>query len=213
MESEWLTRKKRIDPRLEAAGWSLSGSTGGDSGAWRVEELPTTHGPADYALVVDGKILAIVEAKKLSLGPQNVLAQAERYARGLGRTAFDFGGLRVPFLYATNGEVIWFHDVRSPLSRSRRVSGFHSPDALLELLGRLLSEASARLVALPNTHPRLRPYQREANALIEKALGEHRRALLVAMATGTGKTFTMVKSIHAQPFQGRGTACAHTAGE
>ena len=45
-----------------------------------IEEYPTDTGPADYAFCVDGKILGIAEAKKLSLGPQNVLLQAERYS-------------------------------------------------------------------------------------------------------------------------------------
>ena len=53
-----------------------------------------------------GKILGIVEAKKLTLGPQNVLSQAERYAYGLTGKPFDFRGFGVPYLYSTNGEVI-----------------------------------------------------------------------------------------------------------
>lgn len=36
-------------------------------------EYPTENGPADYALVVAGRILGIVEAKKVSLGPQGLL--------------------------------------------------------------------------------------------------------------------------------------------
>jgi type I restriction enzyme R subunit len=40
-----------------------------------------------------------------------VLKQAERYAKGLHSSPYDYGGLRCPFLYSTNGEVIWFHDV------------------------------------------------------------------------------------------------------
>src|SRR5439155_20676736 len=43
---------------------------------------------------------------------------------------------------------------------------------------------------------RLRPYQREANDAIEKAMSERKRAMLVAMATGTGKTFTLVNEIY-----------------
>ena len=38
---------------------------------------------ADYALVVDGQLLGVVEAKKVTLGPQNVLTQAERYSKGI----------------------------------------------------------------------------------------------------------------------------------
>jgi type I restriction enzyme R subunit len=39
-------------------------------------------------------------------------------------------------------------------------------------------------------------YQREANDAIEKAISERKRAMLVAMATGTGKTFTLVNEIY-----------------
>lgn len=78
----------------------------------------------------------MVEAKKLSLGPQNVLTQAERYSKGLLASRFNFRGFRVPFLYSTNGEVIWHHDIRYELNRSREIAVFHTPDALTEFLTR-----------------------------------------------------------------------------
>lgn len=66
-EAEWQTRKQRIDPRLDALGWSLAMS--GEfplHGAHRREEFETAHGPADYTLFADGRPLGIVEAKKLT---------------------------------------------------------------------------------------------------------------------------------------------------
>jgi type I restriction enzyme, R subunit len=39
------------------------------------------------------------------------------------------GEFGVAFLYSTNGQVVWFHDVRDQLNRSRQVSGFHTPQA------------------------------------------------------------------------------------
>ncbi len=45
-------------------------------------------------------------------------------------------------------------------------------------------------------NPRLRPYQAEANAAIEQGIREGKRKLLVAMATGTGKTFTTVNQVY-----------------
>ena len=48
----------------------------------------------------------------------------------------------------------------------------------------------------PNQHPWLRPYQIDANAAIEEAIAERKRQMLVAMATGTGKTFTLVNEIY-----------------
>lgn len=140
LHSEWLTRKRLIDPRLESLGWRRRRL--GD-GPYRVDEYPTDNGPADYALCVDGKTLGIVEAKKLSLGPQGVLVQAERYSRGASQNPLNYRGFHVPFLYSTNGEAIWFHDIRNPLNTSRKISGFHTPAALEEMLRRDTQAACA----------------------------------------------------------------------
>ena len=48
--------------------------------ALAVEEFETAMGPADYALFDGGRCLGVAEAKKLTLGPQGVLVQAERYS-------------------------------------------------------------------------------------------------------------------------------------
>jgi type I restriction enzyme R subunit len=197
--SEWATRKKRIDPQLAASGWVVEAFDGHLSLAGcahhALTEFPTANGPADYALVA-GQPLGVVEAKKLTLGPQNVLTQAERYARGMTDGPFNFGGFRVPFLYSTNGEVLWFHDVRYPLNRSRRIAGFHTPAALQEMLGKDFEAACSWFAATPNNHPLLRPYQVQANTAIEQAIARRKRQMLVAMATGTGKTFTMVNQVY-----------------
>jgi type I restriction enzyme R subunit len=92
--------------------------------------------------------------------------------------------------------VLWFHDVRHPLNQSRRIAAFHTPAALQELLARDFDAACAWLAATPNVHPMLRPYQVEANTAIELAIAARKRQMLVAMATGTGKTFTMVNQVY-----------------
>ena len=196
-ELEWRTRKQRIDPKLDAAGW-LRPPRGTTliRGSHRSEEEETENGPADYALWLDHKVAAIVEAKKVTVGAQEVLRQAERYARGLRSGSDAYGEFRCPFLYATNGEIIWFRDVRDPLNLSREVAAFHTPAALQEMLSRDFDAACARLQALSNEHNLLRPYQREANAAVEQSIIERRRRLLVAMATGTGKTFTFVNQAY-----------------
>jgi len=200
--SEYLTRKQLIDDRITGAGWTIVPQQKFDPekpltayDRCAVEEYPTANGPADYALCLNGHIAGIVEAKKLTLGPQNVLIQAERYSKGATQNSFQFRGFHVPFLYATNGEVIWHHDIRHELNRSRQIFGFHTPEALLEALTRNFEEGLATLAA-PNDHPRIRPYQQDASAGIEKALAERKRQMLVAMATGTGKTFTLVNEIY-----------------
>src|SRR5436853_3139675 len=118
-ESEWLTRKKRIDSKLRSIkpAWEIvryqDGLNLSELTCHAVEELPTANGPADYALFVKGKLLGIIEAKKVSVSPQNVLEQAKRYAQGATHGSGNWDGYRVPFLYATNGEVIWHLDVRN----------------------------------------------------------------------------------------------------
>jgi type I restriction enzyme, R subunit len=199
-ESERHTRKSRIDPRLRAWGWEIVPfDPARPLSSYRhhaIEEFPTANGPADYALVVDGNLLGVVEAKKVTLGPQNVLTQAERYSKGVHDSSFNFNGYRVPFLYSTNGEVLWFEDVRNKLNRSRRIAGFHTPEALREMLSRDLDDECSWFRENTNAHHRLRPYQLDANAAIEGAIGNRKRQMLVAMATGTGKTFTLVNEVY-----------------
>ncbi len=199
-ESEWATRKLRIDAALNAAGWTIVPFSPtlplASLTKHAVEEFPTANGPADYVLFLNGALVGVIEAKKLSLGPQNALVQAERYSRGLEVDTYEFRGHHAPFLYATNGEVIWFHDIRHELERSRSIVAFHTPAALQERLTRDFDQDGHSLLHLPNNHPRLRPYQIEANAATEAAIIDRKRQMLVAMATGTGKTFTTVNQIY-----------------
>jgi type I restriction enzyme R subunit len=198
--SEWLTRKRIIDGKLRAAGWEIVPlKKAKDLSLYpnaAIEEFPTANGPADYALCRNGRILGVVEAKKLSLGPQNVLLQAERYSKGISQPGVGAGPFGVPFLYSTNGEVIWHHDVRSPLNTSRELAAFHTPTALDEFLGADFDANIEKLRHIPNDSPRLRAYQRDANTGIESAIAARRRRMLVAMATGTGKTFAIVNEIY-----------------
>jgi type I restriction enzyme R subunit len=198
--SEGQTRKQLIDPELRAAGWKVvpfnEGKPLTEYNLCAIKEYLTANGPADYALCVNGRILGIVEAKKLTLGPQNVLTQAERYSKGLTDSAFNFQGYRVPFLYSTNGEVIWHSDIRHPLNRSRQIAHFHTPNALIELMEQSFDSACAGLLNMPNDNVKTRPYQREANEAIEKAIANRKQRMLVAMATGTGKTYVMVNETY-----------------
>lgn len=103
-ESEAITRRKRIDPKLKALGWVVvpyvEGMDVSQLTNHAVEEYPTANGPADYALFVNGKLLGIVEAKRLAVGVQNVLEQAKRYSQGvMNGGAGNWNGYRVPFLY------------------------------------------------------------------------------------------------------------------
>jgi len=119
-----------------------------------------------------------------------------RYSKGLEQPGPRYGEFSVPFLYSTNGEVIWHHDVRHRLNRSREIAKFHTPDALREMLDQSVDEALTQLHAIRNNNPKLRPYQREANDAIVTTISERKRAMFVAMATGTGQTFTLVNEIY-----------------
>lgn len=196
-ESERQTRKTRIDPKLRGSGWCVVPFAGeqrtGPSVA--IEEYETDLGPADYVLADQADLLAVVEAKKLTVGPQGVLPQAERYARAIPCDERYQGEFGVPFLYSTNGEEIWFHDVSHPLNRSRKVAAFHTVKALREM-GERDSEAElAALRAIP-LQAGIRPYQVEANTAIEQAIADRHRKMMVTMATGTGKTLMTVNEIY-----------------
>jgi len=198
-EQEKQTRQQRINPRLRAAGWEVipfdHTTPMGAHDKAAIEEFETANGPADYALCNEGRALGVVEAKKVTLGPQGVLVQAERYSKGIDQVPKYQGEFGAPFLYSTNGEVVWFHDVRNQLNRSRRVSGFHTPAALDEFLTRDFDAELEALAAVPQ-NARMRPYQVEANTAVEQAIRERKRKMLVTMATGTGKTLVMVNQAY-----------------
>lgn len=193
MISEARTRKQFIDERLKQADWKVvpfrEGLDFATLAHHAVEEFPTASGPADYALFSGGKLLGVVEAKRLKIGPKAALTQAKRYSSGVD-------GGPVPFLYATNGEVIHFHDIRHRENTARQLAHFHTPEALRELVQTDFAAAYRWFSEHPNDQPRLRPYQRKANDAVEAALAKGKRQMLVAMATGTGKTFTTVNQVY-----------------
>jgi len=55
-ETEQETRKRRIDPKLEAIGWKLikyhESKPLSSYLSHAIEEYPTSNGPVDYALVI-----------------------------------------------------------------------------------------------------------------------------------------------------------------
>jgi type I site-specific restriction endonuclease len=157
-ESERQTRTQRVDRKLRAAGWTIvpfdeSRQISGYR-AHAIEEYPTANGPVDHALVADGQILGVVEAKTLSLGPGGVLIQSDRYSRGLTNSPFNFRGLRVPFLYSTNGEIIRFHDAHERqykkalveiISMVKRAADEHQPLLTAEeRMNRAFGQVTAR---------------------------------------------------------------------
>jgi len=202
-ESEAKTRKDRIDEKLKSSllKWTIISndkvSDYSALSAHAVEEYPTETGPADYALFVEGKLLGIIEAKKIAVGAENVLEQAKRYARGVPNTVGEWREYKVPFLYSTNGELIFHLDVRKKENTSHQLIDFHSPQALLDKFNRDTNKAEQWFSDRPVKEiTRLRPYQIGAIEAIENGICNGKKTMLIAMATGTGKTFTLVSSIY-----------------
>lgn len=120
------------------------------------------------------------------------------------------GRYRVPFMYATNGRPylrqlesesgVWFLDGRKPTNHPRALTGWHTPDVLVEMLAHDPDAAQKKLSDEPPDVVQealgLRPYQVQAMQAVETAIGKGQRSMLVAMATGTGKTRTVVGLIH-----------------
>jgi len=196
--NEAKTRKLLIDKLLMKVGWepivTFQSNIKFDQGA--IEEHPTKNGPADYILFFKGLPLACVEGKKVSIGPQNVLQQAKRYARGFEGSPHSFGEYHLPFVYSTNGINIWFQDLRNPLNLSREVSRFHTPLALMELLNKNEAATTDWLKNHEIDSTQLWPFQVKAITAIEEAILSRKRHMLIAMATGTGKTFTIFNLIY-----------------
>lgn len=199
-ESEKITRKKRIDHHLKAAGWQIIPYSEGMNLSMltnhAIEELQTDNGPADYALVVNGNLVGLVEAKKLEVGAANVLEQAKRYSKGVNSTNGEWNQYRVPFLYSSNGELIYYLDIRDSKNLSRQIYSFHTPEAMESLFNAKKDTAWQWLNNKPINTPGLRPYQKQAIQAFENNLGEGKRLMLLAMATGTGKTFTTVNLVY-----------------
>jgi type I restriction enzyme R subunit len=202
-ESENETRRKRIDTRLRSAllnwkiiSWKSDLDTSSLDGC-AVREYPTASGPADYALFVKGQLLGIIEAKRLAIGAENVIEQAKRYSRTVVNRVGDWRGYGVPFLYSSNGELIFYLDVRKKGNITHEVSDFHSPQALEDKLRRDTKEAEKWFKDNPiQMIETLRDYQVRAVESIEDALVDGKRTILLAMATGTGKTVTVVSLIY-----------------
>ena len=198
-EPEWKTRIERIDKSL-AKHWTIIKHTPfldcSTLTNHAVTEFPTATGPADYVFFVDGKPVAALEAKRVSTAAQEVLGQAKRYSRSFMDGIGNWGGYKIPLLYSSNGETTWFLDVRSEKNIRRKTKGIHTPTAMLEMLEHNLSNAVKRLMNNPvASNMRLRPYQVKAIEETEKALLDNKREMLIAMATGTGKTFLTVSQL------------------
>lgn len=215
IELDEATTRVLIDDQLRSAGWMVdsvllrhaSGARPEYGKHMAIAEWPTKTGPVDYALFIDGRCVGVVEAKREVRDVPGRLGQAKRYATGidLAPDELPLGGawlngddrFRVPFLFVTNGRPyvkqlatksgIWFWDARPNAGEARALPEWFSPRDLVERLEQETEDTSTlaeREIGVTG----LRPYQQDAISAVERAVGEGQRHILLAMATGTGKT-------------------------
>lgn len=215
IELDETTTRVLIDDQLRAAGWIVdsavlrhaNGARPENGKSMAIAEWPTKTGPVDYALFIDGRCVGVVEAKREVRDVPGRLGQAKRYATGISLTPDELPNgvpwqngedrFRVPFLFVTNGRPyvkqlatksgIWFWDARPNAGEARALPEWFSPRDLIERLEQETEDTSTlaeREIGVTG----LRPYQLEAISAVEKAVGEGQRHILLAMATGTGKT-------------------------
>jgi len=202
-----------IDQQLRDNGWEADTKTLRHGAGARpakgrnmaIAEWPTANGPTDYALFVGTTLVGVIEAKRQRKNISAAIDQSERYSVGIKPSSeFSLAGgpwgeHRVPFVFAANGRSylkqietesgIWFRDTRRSANHRRALVNWLTPEGLSGLLE---VDQDAANVALTNQpfefgFP-LRHYQEAAIRAVETALSHEQRSMLVAMATGTGKT-------------------------
>lgn len=210
-----------IDAQLRAAGWDADtvnlrynkGTRPERGRNLAIAEYPTASGPADYVLFTGLMPVAVVEAKRGNVDVSSTLTQAKRYSRDIALTnemqspGGAWGEYKIPFAFSTNGRPylkqletqsgIWFVDLRRSTNLSHALDGWYTPDGLKELLKRDEAAAHQQLQAEPFDYGfTLRYYQKDAIRKVEEGIANGRREMLLAMATGTGKTKTCIALIY-----------------
>jgi len=187
--TEAQTRYSLIDPQLQKVGWNLSDRT-------QVKfEIPVDGydgssggGFTDYTLYrTNGEVLAVVEAKRTSRDPREGKKQVLEYVTAIEKTQ----SFR-PFAFMANGEDVFFWE--SDAAPERHVAGFFSRENLERLLFLKQNKKPLNSV-LPNKTIIDRSYQVEAVRRISEAVEKKKRKALLVMATGTGKTRTIMALI------------------
>jgi type I restriction enzyme R subunit len=221
VELDEADTRKLIDEQLRGVGWTVDsgvltyarGTRPEKSKNLAIAEWPTASGPADYVLFVGLVPVAAVEAKRKNIDVSGALQQAKRYSRtfksdeGLVSPGGPWREFQIPFVFSSNGRPYlrqlatrsgtWFCDLRNPENLGHALDGWYTPDGLIALLKRDEGRAHEQLENEPfNFGFPLRHYQQAAIQAVEAAIGQGRREMLLAMATGTGKTKTCIALIY-----------------
>lgn len=185
---------------------------------WPTDSTTGKAGYADYVLFVGEKMVGIIEAKKAAIDIPSVLSyQCAAYTKMIRKEHQKYiistwGDFKVPFLFATNGRRylkqietksgIWFRDVRKSDNPDKALQGWISPQGIMELLEKDIESANAALANAPYDFMRdpdglnLRDYQIRAIEAAEQAIINGKKSVLLSMATGTGKTRTILGMIY-----------------
>lgn len=191
--------RKIIDGKLEQSGWviqDLDMVNPMASLGVAVREYPTSTGPVDYALFVEGKPVGVVEAKKDDAGENITVVEGQsgRYAN----SKFKYVNVdyHIRFAYEATGELTRFTDYDDLKYRSRKVFSFHRPETLKKLLEQP-DTIRNNMKKFPDFDTEgFRDCQIKAIENLDKSFAENRPKALVQMATGAGKTFTAITAAY-----------------
>ena len=182
--SEYKTRKLYIDTMLEDAGW-IEGKN--CINEYEIPGMPNKSevGFADYVLMGDdGRILAVIEAKRTCVDVAKGRQQAKLYADLIEKKQG-----RRPVVFLTNGFDTRIVDNQYP---ERKVAAFYSKRDL-EKLFNLHSMRSSLKYVMVDKQIAGRYYQEAAIKAVCDSFGQkNRRKALLVMATGSGKTRTVI---------------------
>lgn len=182
--SEYKTRKIYIDTMLQDAGWIENVNWFNE---YEVSGMPNKSevGFADYALCgEDGRVLAVIEAKRTCVDVAKGRQQAKLYADLIEKKQG-----RRPVVFLTNGFETRIVDNQYP---ERKVAAIYSKRDLEKLFNLQAMRSDLRYISFdPNIIDRY--YQKAAVKAVCDALGvKNRRKALLVMATGSGKTRTVI---------------------
>ena len=182
--SEYETRKLYIDAMLTDAGW-VEGRDWLNEVSLSGMPSPSSNGRADYVLYDDTyRPLAVIEAKRTCVDPGRGRQQAKNYADMLER---QYG--RRPVVFLTNGFDTRIDDGVYP---ERRVASIYSKRDLEKLFNLRSMRTSLKNVQVDKKIAG-RYYQEGAIKAVCQAFDEkNRRKALLVMATGSGKTRTVI---------------------
>lgn len=188
-----------IDGKLEQSGWTIQDMSKLNLTASlgvAVREFPTSTGPVDYALFVEGKPVGVIEAKKTELGEKitTVEEQSSRYANSTFKWVQQDYEIR--FAYEATDKLIRFTDYKDVKYRSRTVFSFFRPETLKRLLSApdTIRNNMKHFPTLDGTG--FRKCQIKAINNLDTSFAENRPKALVQMATGAGKTFTAITAAY-----------------